>query len=108
MEVIKHLITHKRPDKFKIYPLGDMHLGSVDCAEKDLEDIITQIKTERNSYWVGMGDYADLITKNDKRFSMDCLRSYDLRLKYCIFEVRSKNHLLEICNKAGLCPEENC
>jgi predicted phosphodiesterase len=70
MQVKEHRIKYSRPDKFKIYPIGDIHKGSIHCDETAIERQIDKIKNEPNSYWIGMGDYADSITKNDKRFEM--------------------------------------
>jgi hypothetical protein len=35
-----------------------------------------RIKDSPDTYWIGMGDYADLITKNDKRFDAGGLASW--------------------------------
>ena len=59
MEVIEKTIEHKRPDVFRFYPLGDIHLGSVHCSEHDIENKIKQISSEEKSYVIGMGDYCD-------------------------------------------------
>jgi hypothetical protein len=76
MQVKEHRIKYSRPDKFKIYPIGDIHKGSIHCDEDAIERQIAKIKSEPNSYWVGMGDYCDSITKNDKRFEMGGLASW--------------------------------
>ena len=76
MQVKEHRISYSRPDKFKIYPIGDIHKGTIHCDEDAIERQIAKIKSEPNSYWVGMGDYCDSITKNDKRFEMGGLSSW--------------------------------
>jgi len=68
MEVIERTIIYRRPDRFRIYPIGDIHAGSIHCAENDIKRIIQEIAQQRNTYWLGMGNYADCITKSDKRF----------------------------------------
>ncbi len=70
MEVIQHTIKYSRPDVFNIYPLGDIHMGSISCKEEAIEKKIAEICQEKNSYVIGMGDYAECITKNDKRFDV--------------------------------------
>jgi predicted phosphodiesterase len=70
LEVIEKTIEHKRPDIFKFYPLGDIHLGSIHCSENDIKDKIKQISSEKNSYIIGMGDYCDSILLHDKRFDI--------------------------------------
>lgn len=74
MEVIeKHITYHSasvvNPDVFHIYPLGDIHLGAIGCAEHKIEAKVKEIAEQDNAYWIGMGDYVDAITKDDKRFS---------------------------------------
>ena len=73
MEVIEKRLSHRRPDIFKIYPLGDIHCGSIHCAEDEIKKMVKQISQEKNSYIIGMGDYADSILKDDKRFDIQGL-----------------------------------
>jgi len=70
MEVIEKVITHSRPDKYDIYGLGDIHAGSINCAENDVRRKVEEIHENKNALVIGMGDYADCITKNDKRFEI--------------------------------------
>jgi len=70
MEVIEKVFEHKRPDVFHIYPLGDLHGGSNTCSEHEIRNQVQEIKERKNAYWIGMGDYADCITKNDPRFEI--------------------------------------
>jgi len=65
MEVIEKTIEYARPDKFYLYPLGDMHKGVIHCDEDLLEGKTTEIKRERNALWLGMGDYRDCVTPSD-------------------------------------------
>ena len=67
MEVIEKVIEYRRPDKFPIYPIGDTHLGVVHCVEELLKEKVREIKGQKNAYWLGMGDYADLIVPSDFR-----------------------------------------
>lgn len=76
MEVIERTISHRRPDIFSIYPLGCIHAGAVDCAENDVKRIVKKIEEDKNAYWIGMGDMADCILKEDKRFDISGLASW--------------------------------
>jgi predicted phosphodiesterase len=70
MQVIIKDIPYTRPDIFKIFPMGDLHLGTVHCAEGEIHKQIRTIQETKNSYIIGMGDWCDCITLNDKRFDM--------------------------------------
>ncbi len=37
---------------------------------------VARISQDKDAYWIGMGDYADCITKDDKRFDIDGLASW--------------------------------
>jgi hypothetical protein len=65
LEVIEKTIQHARPDKFTLYPLGDMHLGVIHCDEDLLRAEVAKIKADSHALWLGMGDYGDCITPND-------------------------------------------
>lgn len=51
-----------------LYPLGDIHAGSVQCAEDVIKRQVEVIKQDKTAWWIGMGDYADCILKGDKRW----------------------------------------
>ena len=78
MEVIERTITYTRPDKFYLYPLGDMHLGAVHCDEDLLKTKVEEIrKLGNHAFWLGMGDYGDCITPSDfKRWDGKILASW--------------------------------
>ena len=65
MEVIERTIIYTRPEKFYIYPLGDVHKGIIHCDEVSFEEKVNEVKRERNAFWLGMGDYADCVTPSD-------------------------------------------
>jgi hypothetical protein len=69
LQVKEVMIKYRRSDKFSIYTLGDIHLGTIHCAEHQLKNKINEIKKDPMAYWVGMGDYGDYITPKDKRWS---------------------------------------
>jgi UDP-2,3-diacylglucosamine pyrophosphatase LpxH len=51
------------PD-IKIYPLGDVHLGSPGCQFDAFRELVEQIASEPRSYAVMMGDLLDMGLKN--------------------------------------------
>ena len=71
MEVIEKLIHYPNGGAIYLYPLGDAHLGSIHCAEADLEKKIDQIRLQKNAYIIGMGDWCDSIIKSDPRFDIE-------------------------------------
>ena len=62
-----------RGDEFRLYPLGDSHIGNKAADEKALKAYVQTIADDPNGYWVGMGDYCDCITRHDRRFSVESL-----------------------------------
>lgn len=59
-----------------IWPLGDVHVGAAACDEKAFRRDVDRIAADPNAWWLGMGDYADFITRNDPRFDTDELASW--------------------------------
>jgi hypothetical protein len=77
VEVIRQDIEYKsRTNIFKIYPLGDLHAGSPNCDEDRFETEVSDIHNNPFARWIGIGDMADCITPNDKRFDMKCLAKW--------------------------------
>lgn len=77
MEVIHKVINYSRPDVIDIYPFSDAHLGSPGCSETHLRKKILECANKGNmAYALGVGDWADSITKNDKRFTGNCLADW--------------------------------
>ena len=68
MRLVTHSIEHtSRSDSWFIKPLGDIHLGSINCDEALLDkDIRWILKNE--ALWAGLGDYMECITSKDRRF----------------------------------------
>lgn len=58
-------------DVFNLYPLGDIHRGSINCDTKLLKDTIRRIELDPQARWCGMGDYMDLIPRDDRRWSSE-------------------------------------
>ena len=67
MQVIRKEIEYGRADKFTFYPIGDMHTGVIHCDEDLLKETVSEINHNPKAIWLGMGDYADLITPGDFR-----------------------------------------
>lgn len=57
-----------------ITPLGDTHVGAIDCHEKLLKACVERIAESENHYWIGMGDYGEWIMPGDKRFDFRMLK----------------------------------
>lgn len=52
-----------------LYPVGDIHLGAAACDIEDFRKTVSQIAKDPNGYWLGMGDYGDLIMPSDPRWA---------------------------------------
>jgi len=74
--IIKEFYNVKNNDVIEIIPIGDTHLGSIACLEKELAKIIDHIATHENSYWIGMGDYCEFINMSDPRFDPGSLATW--------------------------------
>jgi hypothetical protein len=69
MRVITRHIDHQsRSDVFRIFAIGDLHLGNKNSNEAALRAIIREIAADDNALWLGMGDYADFINLHDPRY----------------------------------------
>jgi calcineurin-like phosphoesterase family protein len=70
MEVITrdfHNVTRK--SEFPIYAIGDIHNGARPCRLDKLAAVVNEIANQKNAYWIGLGDYNDLINRSDPRYS---------------------------------------
>jgi len=77
MEVIEYRVKFRsRKDEFRIYPLGDIHLGTKHCNEKKIRSLVDEIKNDPHALWIGMGDYAELITPKDPRWDVDVIADW--------------------------------
>ena len=69
MELAEYRINYSsRRDKIVLYPLGDIHFGTRHCDVNLLNKTIAKIRDNPNAYWIGMGDYCEMITLSDPRF----------------------------------------
>ena len=63
-----------RSDVWNIYPLGDLHIGSKNCAEKKIRAHVKRIQQDKRGLWFGGGDILDAIKPQDaKRFDIQTL-----------------------------------
>ena len=69
-------LHQSRSDTFRLYPIGDIHLGAAACDVDALRAVIDAVRADSSAYWVGMGDYAECINLQDKRFD---LKSVDVK-----------------------------
>ena len=68
MQAVTRKIAYKsRTDIFKVTPIGDIHFGAVDCSEGLLRACVKKIAEDEHHYWLGMGDYCELIGLGDPR-----------------------------------------
>jgi|TARA_Y100000310_G_scaffold322336_1_gene381250 hypothetical protein len=65
VETIDRTIEYEKTNTFRLYPLGDIHLGVIHCDEELLAAKVAEIQGDKNALWVGMGDYGDCITPSD-------------------------------------------
>ena len=72
MEINKHEIKYKSKSAlYYVVPLGDIHLGNACCDLDKCKEMVKWIRDNKNTYWIGMGDYIDCINYTDKRFDPD-------------------------------------
>ena len=69
MQVKQIIIPYKAADRFRFYPMGDEHIGTLYHAESELLSQIKIIKNDPLAYWFGMGDKAEFITPSDPRWA---------------------------------------
>lgn len=61
---------------FTLYYVSDLHLMSKACAEKKLYEDLAAIKSDPYAFWIGGGDYVDMIGRTDKRFDPDAVAEW--------------------------------
>lgn len=67
MEITRHDFRANRKDKYNIYFIGDIHEGNINHAEDEFKQAIKIIREDDNGWWIGMGDYIEAITFDDKK-----------------------------------------
>lgn len=65
-------------DVYRIYFIGDDHIGHPGGSEKRLDKIVGVIADDPFAYWVGMGDHIHAIQKKDRRFDSAILPDWIL------------------------------
>jgi len=103
MQLIDKAIEYGRPDTFYIYPIGDIHAGSIHCAEHKIRDKVEEIRQQRNAYWIGMGDYADSITQKDRRWNTQEIANWVERDNIAETERQFVSNLLKPIAKKCIC-----
>lgn len=74
MQVIDYRVEYpSRSSVYRIYPLGDMHAGTIHCSEHKIRSKVQQIKDDPFARWIGLGDYGEFIGKSDPRFDGKCI-----------------------------------
>jgi len=68
-----------RGHSWKLYGLGDIHIGALNCAEKEFRRVVKKIQNDPRAIWVGGGDYCDAVILSDaKRFDVNTLPNWML------------------------------
>lgn len=63
-------------NELTLIPFSDLHLGSRACSERKIDRLFQKILNTHDCYAIGLGDYADLVVKNDmKRFMGSCTKA---------------------------------
>lgn len=69
MEFVEaRIVLPTRHTPWRLYPLGDLHVGATAFDKEAFEAKVQDIADDPHGYWIGMGDYADFIGYRDPRF----------------------------------------
>ena len=69
MQVVEYRYTYPSLSSvIKLYPLGDIHVGTLHCAESKIKAKVKEIQDDPTAIWIGLGDYGEFISAQDKRF----------------------------------------
>lgn len=74
--IVREIPVSGREHSFRIYPIGDMHIGARACDEQKLRRVVEQIASDDDAYWIGMGDVCDYINRSDPRFNVEALAGW--------------------------------
>lgn len=72
MHISSRIINYKFGDEVAIIPIGDIHIGNKNADLAAVKKVIKTVE-ENGYYWIGMGDYADSILPNDRRYDFDVI-----------------------------------
>jgi UDP-2,3-diacylglucosamine pyrophosphatase LpxH len=79
VEVLEKIIKCQgRSDVWKIYPIGDTHIGCRNCCESHIRELVQTIGKDKKAFWVGGGDLIDAISQGDVRWENDILPDWML------------------------------
>ena len=67
MRIVERRIPYTYGDKFILYGLFDIHLGSRRCREDKLAKVISEIASNPNALWLLGGDSGEMINRSDPR-----------------------------------------
>ncbi len=72
MQAIEYTVNYVNSDPiYRLYFFGDVHAGTIHCVEDKAQDKIKEIANCENALVIGMGDYGEFITPDDKRWNPD-------------------------------------
>ena len=63
-------------DVFRVKVIADTHLGNLHSDEKQLKEIVKEIKDDPLCYWIHLGDVCEFINLHDPRFDPQELVSW--------------------------------
>jgi predicted MPP superfamily phosphohydrolase len=94
MELV-HFDLELSSDSFRIIPIGDIHLGNINCNVEKLKNTLQWIRDKEDTYIIGMGDYIEAINFSDPRFNPLSISSeYLKRLDDIV--IKEKEELVEL------------
>jgi len=64
----RYILYNSRSAVLKIWIMADIHYANKGCHLALLKKHIKEIQNDPCAYWIGLGDYADYISYDDKRF----------------------------------------
>jgi len=65
-----------RKAEFKLFPIGDIHAGTIACCEDRIREKVKEIKEDPFALWVGMGDYGEFIAPSDPRWDWQMIADW--------------------------------
>lgn len=70
MRVFSRTIPYTKPgEEFTLIPIGDVHTGAAACEKSRFVSLLKKHGRAKNTYLIGVGDYADcIVAKDHKRF----------------------------------------
>ena len=100
-----------RNSAFRIYPLGDVHIGAASCDETALQEWVTKVKADKDGYVICMGDLIDAIGPRDPRWNVEGLAKWisiqDMMDICGAQKDRLFKYIAPICNKVIATVEGN-